>query len=85
MQRFLGFQVIRLDLVVNISITGYLIRNNPFSDGSALRPLVHVEDVCGVIDEVLQTKKNLNKEIINNGFDDLNYSVLEIAERLLLN
>ena len=75
---------IRLDLVVN-NLVYYGLLNNEitlFSDGSALRPLVHVEDVCGVIDEVLQTKKNLNKEIINNGFDDLNYSVLEIAERV---
>ena len=72
---------IRLDLVVN-NLTYFGLKNNYielYSDGSPLRPLVHVSDLCYVIDSFIESKTNWNKEVFNVGNNNQNYSIKDIA------
>ena len=72
---------IRLDLVVN-NLTYFGLKNNfieLYSDGSPLRPLVHVSDLCNVIDYFIKSNKNWHKETFNVGSNNQNYSIRDIA------
>lgn len=75
---------IRLDLVVNNLIYFGLIngRIELQSDGTPLRPLIHVQDVCGIIKTIIRSDKKFDKEIFNNGSTLMNYSVKEIANKV---
>ena len=73
---------LRLDLVVNDLTYSALVDNEIklISDGSPKRPFVHVKDLCNLIKNIINNDKNFDKEIINVGSNDLNYSIREIAE-----
>ena len=49
------------------------------SDGSPIRPLVHIADICNLIDQVIESNKNLDKTILNIGEIDSNYTIKELA------
>ena len=73
---------LRLDLVVN-DLTYNAVVNKEIeliSDGSPKRPFIHVQDLCNLINLIINTDQNLDKEIINTGANSLNYSIKEIAE-----
>ena len=55
---------------------------NLLSDGTPKRPIVHIADICRVIEMVLVDTRNLNKEIFNVGDDKMNFSIKEIAEKV---
>lgn len=75
---------LRLDLVVNDLTYGGITNKeiNLLSDGTPRRPIVHIYDICSIIDQILKDKRNLDKEIFNIGSDDMNFSIKEIAERV---
>ena len=51
------------------------------SDGTPWRPLVHVEDICEAVVEVLEAPRDaVHGEILNVGHDEQNYRIREIAE-----
>lgn len=73
----------RLDLVVN-DLSYSALKSSKIkvhSDGTPKRPLVHVEDICRVIYELI-----VNDEspvlLVNVGSDHMNYSVKEIALKI---
>jgi len=73
---------LRLDLVVNdLTFDGFFNKKiKLLSDGTPKRPLVHIHDICKLIDLILIDTRNLDKEIINVGSDNLNFSIKEVAE-----
>ena len=73
---------LRLDLVVNdLTFDGFFNKKiKLLSDGTPQRPLVHIHDICKLIDLILIDTRNLDKEIINVGSDNLNFSIKEVAE-----
>ncbi len=75
---------LRLDLVVN-DLTYGAFKNkkiNLLSDGTPKRPIVHIADICRVIEMVLGDIRDLDKEIFNVGDDKMNFSIREIAEKV---
>ena len=71
---------LRLDLSVNI-LTNHAITNDKIIvfGGDQLRPNLHVQDYCEVIELLmLAPKEKINNEIFNVGFQNL--SILEIAK-----
>jgi len=72
----------RLDLVVN-NLTGSAFTTGVvklFSDGSAFRPLLHVNDMVNAFIELSKSPNELvGGEIYNIGSNDDNYTVKEIA------
>jgi nucleoside-diphosphate-sugar epimerase len=75
---------LRLDLVVNDLTYGALVNKeiNLLSDGTPKRPIVHIHDICQIIDLIIKDKRNLDKEIFNIGSNKMNYSIREIAEEV---
>ena len=73
---------LRLDLVVNdLTFDGFFNKKiKLLSDGTPKRPLVHIHDICKLIDLILIDTRNLDKEIKNVGSDNLNFSIKEVAE-----
>jgi nucleoside-diphosphate-sugar epimerase len=73
----------RFDLVLN-NLAGFAYTTGEIkvlSDGSPLRPLVHVEDICEAILCALDAPRQaVAGEAFNVGADHQNYSVREIAE-----
>jgi nucleoside-diphosphate-sugar epimerase len=72
----------RLDLVANQFAAMALVRGRLelTSDGTPVRPLVHVEDVCRAVRLVLEAPQELvSGEIFNVGQNAANYTVGEIA------
>ena len=51
------------------------------SDGTPKRPLVHVEDICRVIYELIVSDES-HVLLVNVGSDHMNYSVKEIAQKI---
>lgn len=76
---------LRLDLVVNNLVacaftTGKI---KLLSDGTAWRPLIHVEDLADAFITILETTDNkVSGEIFNVGSNDDNYTVNQIAEKV---
>tara|TARA_B100001057_G_scaffold501275_1_gene623002 strand:+ start:6422 stop:7420 length:999 start_codon:yes stop_codon:yes gene_type:complete len=73
----------RLDLVVN-DLSYSALKSSKIkihSDGTPKRPLVHVEDICRVIYELI-LNENTDVLLINVGSNDMNYSVKEIATEI---
>lgn len=73
----------RFDIVLNnlagIAWTEGAVRMN--GDGTAYRPLVHVDDICDAIVCTLEAPRHLvHNEIFNVGQDSDNYRIKEIAE-----
>ncbi|MDA8964519.1 NAD-dependent epimerase/dehydratase family protein [Acidimicrobiia bacterium] len=75
---------LRLDLVVNDLTYGALINNEIklLSDGTPKRPIVHIHDICQIINLIIRDKRNLDKEIFNIGSNEMNFSIREIAEQV---
>jgi nucleoside-diphosphate-sugar epimerase len=73
----------RLDIVLNDFVaaavaTGRIVLN---SDGSAWRPLVHVDDICSACLAVLEAPcEQLRGEAFNVGHSGENYRIRELAE-----
>ena len=76
---------IRLDLVVNNLTCSAFTTNQVklLSDGTAWRPLVHVEDMSNAFISVLNAKNSeVNNQAFNVGTNDDNYTVKEIAQKV---
>ena len=75
---------IRLDIVVN-DLVNAAIKSNKIellSDGTPIRPLVHISDICNTVDYFIDSVQNFDKEIFNVGRSEANYSIKEIAETI---
>ena len=69
---------LRLDLSVNI-LTKHAVNNNKikFFGGSQLRPNLHIQDYCNVIDLLINSDKSkINNQIFNVGYQNLSISEL---------
>ena len=76
---------IRLDLVVNNLTCSAFTTNQVklLSDGTAWRPLVHVEDMSNAFISVLNAKNSeVNGQAFNVGTNEDNYTVKEIAQKV---
>ena len=76
---------IRLDLVVNNLTCSAFTTNHVklLSDGTAWRPLVHVEDMSNAFISVLNAKNSeVNNQAFNVGANEDNYTVREIAQKV---
>ena len=73
---------LRLDLVVNdLTYLGFFENKiNLLSDGTPKRPIVHIADICKVIDLIINNEYALDKEIFNVGDNSMNFSIRQIAE-----
>jgi nucleoside-diphosphate-sugar epimerase len=73
----------RFDIVLN-NLAGHAWTTRKIamtSDGTPWRPLVHVEDICAAVVEVLEAPRDaVHGEIFNVGDDEQNYRIREIAE-----
>jgi nucleoside-diphosphate-sugar epimerase len=74
---------LRADVVLN-NLTAWAYTTGQvklLSDGSAWRPLVHVEDICRTFAAVLAAPREwVQNQAFNVGSDDQNYRVAELAE-----
>jgi nucleoside-diphosphate-sugar epimerase len=72
---------LRLDLVINELVYEALYNSSIIlnSDGTPLRPFVHVGDLVRIINLLVNSNNLLDKQIINIGSKNLNYSIKEIA------
>ncbi len=69
---------LRLDLSVNI-LTNHAVNNNKIKvfGGSQLRPNLHIQDYCNVIDLLINSDKSkINNQIFNVGYQNLSISEL---------
>jgi len=72
---------LRFDLVVNLFIAqAYYDKRITVFGGDQKRPFLHVYDAAKAIKKFLDYKTKNTQEIFNIGFDDLNYTIKEIAE-----
>jgi nucleoside-diphosphate-sugar epimerase len=75
---------LRLDLVLNDFVASALLNSNItiLSDGSPLRPLIDVEDMCRAIMWAMDRPVESGGPalVVNAGCNEWNFSVLEIAE-----
>jgi len=75
----------RLDLVIN-NLVGSAVSTGKIkllSDGSAWRPILHIEDMANAFIFVLKSSaQETNGEIFNVGSNEENYTVREIAEKV---
>lgn len=72
----------RSDIVFNnLLLNGYFKKSiNLSSDGSPWRPVVHIQDVCNVVNKILENRQTANNKIYNVGKFQSNYRVIEIAQ-----
>lgn len=73
----------RLDLVVNDLVYNALISNsiNLLSDGSPIRPIVHIKDISKTISHIIDYDENENL-LINVGSNEMNFTIKEIALKI---
>ena len=72
---------LRLDLTVNKLTFDAFYKKKIFVDGgSQIRPNIHIKDLIAAIDYLIYTKKKLNHNIYNVGFENLKIS--EIANKI---
>ena len=73
----------RFDLVVN-NLTGWALTQGAIrlrSDGTAWRPLVHVEDIARACVAVIEAPRDaIHNEAFNIGRDDQNFRIRDIAQ-----
>ena len=73
----------RFDTVLN-NFVGQAIATGKiviFSNGEPWRPVVHVEDVCRTFQQYLEAPiEVVHNQAFNNGADDLNWRVIELAK-----
>jgi nucleoside-diphosphate-sugar epimerase len=75
----------RFDLVVNaIVLSLYKDRSiNIMKDGTQWRPFVHIQDAVGAYKLVMsQPEDRINGQIFNVGFDDQNFQIFHLAEKI---
>ena len=76
----------RFDTVLNNFVESLYFNNKITikSDGSPWRPIVHVNDVCASIEKFIDYEniEKIHNQAFNNGSDDLNYTIKNLAERL---
>ena len=74
---------LRTDLVVN-NLVGWAHLTHKIkllSDGSAWRPLIHVEDLSNAFIKMLQLPTEaIHNQVFNIGFTEQNYTIKELAE-----
>ena len=74
---------LRFDIAVN-NLTGWGYTTGKvtlMSDGRAWRPMVHVEDICQAIAEVLNAPRELiHSQAFNVGSEEENYQIRDIAK-----
>ena len=77
----------RLDLVSNDFVWTHLAtgRIKILSDGTPLRPLIDVHDMSRAITWAIRFEADENHLVLNCGFNESNYSVVEIAEIIASN
>ena len=71
---------LRLDLSVNI-LTNHAVNNNKITvfGGSQLRPNLHIQDYCDVVELLINSEsKKIQNQIFNVGYQ--NMSIMEIAQ-----
>jgi len=75
---------LRLDLVINDLTYGAFHDKKIIllSDGTPVRPFVHVEDLSRLISFLLGNKNPYQKEVINVGSNSMNFSIKQLAEFL---
>jgi nucleoside-diphosphate-sugar epimerase len=77
---------LRLDLVLNDFVASGFLNHKIeiLSDGSPLRPLIHVKDMARAI-EWASTRKNANGDnflVVNAGSNEWNYQIKELANKV---
>ena len=75
--------MLRFDLVVNNFVAWSFTKGTVLlkSDGSAWRPLVHIQDISRAFISVLKSPANdVNNQIINVGKNEENYQIRDVAE-----
>lgn len=76
----------RFDTVLNNFVESLYFTNQILIKGNGLpwRPIVHVQDVCRSIEQFIDFKENeiIHNQAYNNGSDDLNYRIKDLAEDL---
>ena len=72
---------IRLDIVLNDLVYESIKKNSItlLSDGTPIRPMVHISDICNLIDIFIESKENYDKNIFNIGAIDSNFTIKELA------
>ena len=72
---------LRIDLVINELVYEALYNSSIIlnSDGTPLRPFIHIGDLVRIINLLVNSDNFLDKQIINIGSKNLNYSIKEIA------
>ena len=73
---------LRLDLVIN-ELTFTAVNENIInlkSDGTPVRPFVHVVDLVRIINIFLNNSSIKNTEVINVGSNRLNYSIIQVVD-----
>lgn len=75
---------LRLDLVINELVYEAFFNSSIVlnSDGTPLRPFVHVGDLVQIINLIIRSDNNMDKQIVNVGSKKLNYSIKEIAIKI---
>ncbi|MFL5752823.1 MAG: NAD-dependent epimerase/dehydratase family protein [Bacteroidia bacterium] len=73
---------LRLDLVLNDFVAGAMSQKkiSILSDGTPLRPLIHVKDMARAIDWAMERRSGGDFLIVNAGSNEWNYSVKELAD-----
>jgi len=72
---------LRFDLVVNLFIAqAYFDKNITVFGGDQIRPFLHVKDAANSLKNFLNYKITNTQDIFNIGFDELNYTINEIAK-----
>ena len=72
----------RSDIVLNNLLGNAYINNsiNIDSDGKPWRPILHINDMVNIIISSIKKRDILNKEIINLGYPNKNYTVNQLAQ-----
>ena len=72
---------LRLDVTVNkLTFDGFYKKKIFVDGGSQIRPNVNLMDIIRAVDHLLNSKKKLEKNIYNMGFE--NFSILKIAKKI---
>ncbi len=77
---------LRLDLILNDFVTTAFTKNEIqiLSDGTPLRPLIHVKDMSRAIEWAIQRKREEGGDylVVNTGSNDWNFTVKELADKV---
>ncbi len=77
---------LRTDIILNNFLLNayYFGKINIISDGLPWRPILHIEDLCNVIENLIDNNyKNINGKAFNIGLKGGNYRVVDLAIKVL--